>query len=84
MREAKAWCDARKIPFMVILWPFLQGLGNGRFYPFQKIHDLVASDCAEAGIPFLDVLSQLKQTNAEDLWVTPADPHMAARDSHRR
>ncbi|HEX6812576.1 MAG TPA: GDSL-type esterase/lipase family protein [Planctomycetota bacterium] len=75
LRSMKQWCDERKIPFMVILWPFLQGLGNGRHYPFQKLHDLVAADCKAAGIPFLDVLPALASTPAADLWVTPADPH---------
>jgi lysophospholipase L1-like esterase len=75
MREAKAWCGARSIPFLVVLWPFLQGLGPGRHYPFQKLHDLVAADCAAAGIAFLDVLPALRDTPDEDLWVTPADPH---------
>lgn len=75
LREAKAWCDARKIPFLVVLWPFLQGLGPGRWYPFGKLHQLVAADCAAAGIPFLDVLPALQGTPDEELWVTPADPH---------
>lgn len=75
MRAAKAWCDKRKIPFMVVIWPFLQGLGPGKYYPFQKLHDLVAADCEAAGIPLLDVLPALKDTPQEDLWVTPADPH---------
>jgi len=75
MREAKAWCDERKIPFLVVIWPFLQGLGPGEHYPFQKMHDLVAADLKEAGIPVLDVLPALKDTPHEDLWVTPADPH---------
>ncbi|MFY9341484.1 MAG: SGNH/GDSL hydrolase family protein [Planctomycetota bacterium] len=75
LREAKAWCVARQIPFLVVLWPFLQGLGPGRHYPFQKLHDLVAADCRDAGIPFLDVLPALRDTPEEDLWVTPADPH---------
>jgi len=75
MREAKAWCEARGIPFLVVIWPFLQGLGPGRNYPFQKLHDLVAADLAAAGIPLLDVLPQLQGTRQEDLWVTPADPH---------
>jgi hypothetical protein len=75
LRETKAWCDARKVPLMVVLWPFLQGLGPGRFYPFAKLHALVAADCQQAGIPFLDVLPSLQATAAEDLWVTPADPH---------
>ena len=79
LRAAKAWCDARSIPFLVVIWPFLQGLGPGRHYPFQKMHDLVAEDCATAGIPLLDVLPALRGTNSEDLWVTPADPHANPR-----
>ena len=75
MREAKAWCDERHIPFLVVLWPFLQGLGSGRWYPFQKLHDLVAADCKAADIPFLDVLPALAGTPQEDLWVTPTDLH---------
>lgn len=79
LREAKAWCDQRGVPFLVVLWPFLQGLGPGRHYPFQKLHDLVAADCAAAGIPFLDVLPALRGTRAEELWVTPADMHANPR-----
>jgi hypothetical protein len=75
LREAKTWCEQREIPFLVVIWPFLQGLGPGQYYPFQKMHDLVTADCAEAGIPLLDVLAQLRGTNSADLWVTPADPH---------
>ena len=75
LRGAKQWCDERKIPFLVVLWPFLQGLGPGRHYPFQKMHDLVAADCKAAGIPFLDVLPSLRDTPQEQLWVTPADAH---------
>jgi lysophospholipase L1-like esterase len=75
LREAKAFCEARKILFLVTLWPFLQGLGPGRHYPFQKLHDLVAGDCKAAGIPFLDVTPALRGTPEEELWVTPADPH---------
>ena len=75
LREAKAFCDARKIPFLVVIWPFLQGLGPGKYYPFQKLHDMVAADCKAAGIPLLDVLPALQTTPQEDLWVTPRDPH---------
>ncbi|MFT4843040.1 MAG: lysophospholipase L1-like esterase [Planctomycetota bacterium] len=75
MREAQAWCTERKIPFLVVIWPFLQGLGPGEHYPWQKIHDLVAADLKAADIPLLDVLPALKETHSADLWVTPADPH---------
>lgn len=79
LREAKAWCDGRAIPFLVVLWPFLQGLGPGRWYPFTRLHEMVATDCAAAGIPFLDVLPALRDTPADELWVTPADPHANPR-----
>lgn len=79
LREAKTFCEARGIPFLVVLWPFLQGLGPGRRYPFQKLHDLVAADCRAAGIPFTDVLPALRQTPAEQLWVTPGDMHANPR-----
>ena len=75
LRDAKAWCDQREIPLMVVLWPFLQGLGEGRHYPFQKLHDLVAADLAQAGIPLLDVTPELRGVDHEELWVTPADTH---------
>jgi len=71
----KAWADERKLPFLIILWPFLQGLGPARTYPFQRLHDLVAADCKQAGIPFLDLRPTLQSTPQEELWVTPADMH---------
>lgn len=75
LRAMKAWCDERKTPLLVVLWPFLQGLGPGRHYPFAKLHELVAADCKAAAIPFLDVLPALAGTDDAKLWVTPADPH---------
>jgi len=75
LREMQAWCRERNLPLLVVLWPFLQGLGPGRVYPFQRLHDEVARDCAAAGIPFLDVRPVLQGTRQEDLWVTPADMH---------
>lgn len=75
MRAMKAWCDERKIPLMIVLWPFLQGLGPARTYPFQRLHDEVAADCGKAGIPFLDLYPTLRGTRHEELWVTPADMH---------
>ena len=46
----KAWADGRNIRLMVSLWPFLQGLGRGRFYPFEKLHQLVGAECSKLGI----------------------------------
>jgi transposase len=75
LRECKAWCEDREVAFLVVLWPFLQGLGEGRHYPFQKLHDLVAAECRAAGIAFVDALPALRSTPDEDLWVTPGDMH---------
>ena len=75
LREMKAWCDARSIPLVVTLWPFLQGLGAGRAYPFERLHELVRKQCAGDGIRFVDLLPALRATPAPELWVTPADMH---------
>ncbi|GAB4136003.1 MAG: hypothetical protein Fur0037_00190 [Planctomycetota bacterium] len=75
LKQMRDWCEDRRIPFLVVLWPFLQGLGPGESYPFEKLHRLVASFCAEERIPFHDVLSSLKGHAASTLWVTPADLH---------
>jgi lysophospholipase L1-like esterase len=75
LRRMASWCNERKIPLLVSLWPFLQGLGKGRSYPFARMHQLVADECAAAGIPFLDLLPALQDTPQEQLWVTPADMH---------
>jgi lysophospholipase L1-like esterase len=79
LREMRDWCRQRGIPFVVSLWPFLQGLGEGQYYPFAKIHDLVGAFCAEEGIPLLDLLPVLRGHRPEDLWVTPADMHANPR-----
>lgn len=82
LRTIQAFCKARSIPMLVVLWPFLQGLGEGRTYPFERLHQLVAADCEAAGIAFVDVLPALRDTPQEDLWVTPADMHPNPR-AHR-
>jgi hypothetical protein len=75
LRELRLWCEQHKVKPMVVLWPFLQGLGKGRWYPFKSLHAEVAAECKKLDIPFFDVLPALAGTNAEDLWVTPADMH---------
>jgi hypothetical protein len=75
LRAMRDWCAARKVTFLVVLWPFLQGLGDGEFYPFTKMHELVGAFCQQEGVPFLDLLPVLRGHRASDLWVTPADMH---------
>ncbi|HLQ36876.1 MAG TPA: hypothetical protein VK348_03680, partial [Planctomycetota bacterium] len=76
LQSMRDWCRDRGIRLGVVLWPFLQGLGPGEFYPFAKIHREVASFCEKEGIPFLDLLPPLHAVvPTMDLWVTPADMH---------
>lgn len=75
LHAMRDWCAERRIAFAVVLWPFLQGLGDGEFYPFTKMHDLVAAFCKGEGIPFLDLLPVLRSHRSSELWVTPADMH---------
>ncbi len=75
------WCDERGIPFTVILWPFLQGLGTDH-YPFEGMHERVAEFCRAQGIHFLDLLPVLRDVPARELWVTPSDLHVNPR-GHR-
>lgn len=75
LREMRAWCVQRKLPLVVILWPFLQGLESDQAYPFQKLHHMVREFCSGEGIPFLDLLPALKGQVPTDLWVAPGDQH---------
>ena len=69
------WCQERKIPLLITLWPFLQGLGPTAHYPFQAMHDQVGQFCKKMGLPFLDLKPLLETRPAQQLWVTPADLH---------
>ena len=73
--QMQSWCAERGIAFGVVMWPFLQGLGESEFYPFASMHDAVAGFCHDKGIPFKDLLPVLKGRCTDDLWVSPADMH---------
>ena len=73
------WCEERKCGIVVVLWPFLQGLGPGRTYVFEGLHTMVATHCRELGIPMLDLLPSLRAERQEVLWVTPQDMHANPR-----
>ncbi|MFO1076549.1 MAG: GDSL-type esterase/lipase family protein [Planctomycetota bacterium] len=75
LRGIRDWCREHGARPAVVIWPFLQGLGPGRFYPFAKIHALVAEFCAQEGMPSLDLLPVLKDVPQETLWVSPSDMH---------
>jgi lysophospholipase L1-like esterase len=73
--EMRDWCSAHRAKLLVCVWPFLQGLGPGRTYPFAKLHQMLAEFCQKEQIPCLDLQPVLQTYRAEDLWVTPADMH---------
>lgn len=73
------WCRQRNAILVVVLWPFLQGFGPGRQYPFRGLHELVGEYCASQGIPTLDLQPSLAQASADQLWVTPFDKHANPR-----
>ncbi len=81
LRQMRDWCAARDIPFAVILWPYVQGLGTDH-YPFTEMHQRVAEFCQVEGIEFLDLLPKFRNVRAQDLWVTPSDLHYNPR-GHR-
>lgn len=76
-----AWSKEHNCKLLVMLWPFLQGVGPGESYPFTKLHGLVAEGCRELGLPFLDLLPVLQQGGEKSrrLWVTPTDMHANPR-----
>ena len=69
------WCKKRGVAFGVVIWPFIQGLGDDEHYPFPGIHEAVAAFCRTNTIEFLDVLPALKGHRTPELWVSPADYH---------
>jgi len=75
LRGIRDWCKEHGCRAAVVVWPLLQGLGEGRFYPFAGIHGLVAGFCKAEGLPCLDLLPVLQDVPQETLWVSPADMH---------
>lgn len=75
LRDMHAWCREHGARLAVAVWPLLQGLGEGRSYPFEKMHTLVHEFCEREGIAVFDVLPTLRDVSHETLWVSPADMH---------
>jgi hypothetical protein len=75
LRGIRDWCKQNGAVPAVVIWPFLQGLGEGRHYPFAKMHELVAAFCRQEGIACLDLLPTLQDEPQQSLWVSPADMH---------
>lgn len=75
LRDMRDWCASNGARMAVVVWPLLQGLGEGRNYPFDKMHRLLHEFCEAEGIPLLDLLPTLADIAEETLWVSPFDMH---------
>jgi hypothetical protein len=75
LREMREWCASHGAQMAIVVWPLLQGLGEGRSYPFAKMHRLLREFCEAEGMPLLDLLPTFADTAQETLWVSPADMH---------
>lgn len=75
LRSMRDWCAAHGARFAVVVWPLLQGLGPGRFYPFGGMHEELAVFCRQENLALLDLLPVLRGEPEERLWVSPDDMH---------
>jgi len=57
---------------VVMIFPLLYDFDR---YPFKEIHEKLASICAKANIPVLDLLPAYSQFKDRDLWANPTDHH---------
>jgi lysophospholipase L1-like esterase len=73
MREMNRQLNRRAARLLVAPWPLFVGLESG--YPFRPVHDTLRRFCAEAGIPFHDLLPVFEGRRSADLWVHPVDRH---------
>lgn len=77
LTKLKALCDQQKIPFMVVLYPWLVQLDEQ--YPFQPVHQTISQFCQKESIPFFDLFPYYKGHFAFDLWVGEKDSHPNAQ-----
>jgi hypothetical protein len=79
LTSMRDWCRDHNSKLLIVLWPFLQGLGPAGRYPFRALHDRVAAFCREQSIDVLDLLTVLGDEPSSRLWVSPADMHANPR-----
>ncbi|MDA0373346.1 MAG: SGNH/GDSL hydrolase family protein [Planctomycetota bacterium] len=75
LRAIHGWCNERGARLAVMVWPFLQQLGNRSEHPFTPVHDAVGQFCEGEGIAFLDLLDVFLGLDPASLWLTPLDMH---------
>ena len=74
LERIRAVQDGHQVPVLVVIWPWLHRLDDR--YPFEEIHDLVATLCAEHDLATLDLLPTLRGLDADTpLWAHESDHH---------
>jgi hypothetical protein len=51
------------------------GLESGATYPFEAAHAQIKKGVERSGIPFVDLLSLLRNRDSKSLWVHTSDLH---------
>lgn len=71
--EVAAYCEAHRIEFKVVIFPFLQNIGQES--PFDHAREVVRECCGELGVPVLDLYDTLSEHAKENLTVSRFDAH---------
>jgi lysophospholipase L1-like esterase len=59
--------------YAVAIIPFMYDLSSS--HPFLPLHQMIAGNCEQDGIPVLDLLPAFMGQQYERLWVHASDPH---------
>jgi lysophospholipase L1-like esterase len=75
LQAMRDWCREKRVPFGVVVWPLMQGLGSRDQYPFETLHRVAVEWCKSQEIPVLDLLPAFLGWDPASLWVDPCDMH---------
>jgi hypothetical protein len=73
LRRIIKLCQENRIPCYVVYFPVLYNLNDK--YPFKHIDAIVKEEVEGQGAVFINLFPRLKNRNAAELWVHPADHH---------
>lgn len=84
LAEIASQARARRVPMLIVLYPWLSGPIDDQAYPHLGIHDKIAAVAASLGLPFLDARPLLAAADGDGraFWARDFDAHPNAR-AHR-
>jgi lysophospholipase L1-like esterase len=85
LRQFFERAEAAGVPSGAVMFPAADAMGPfGANYPFGYLHDRVKATCADAHVPFLDLLPVFSAlSDPRSTWVTPSDAHPNAKTNRR-